>query len=327
MFVTRRHPKAIRSLPVRASELPLILLALLPMAVLLLGHLLFDIMGVSFANYFLEILANSRDTITLGTAIPAGQVWATTALIFLVVQSASIVYLFHFLRLNVRGRALYPFLGLAILLIVPGIAHLRWIDEARAPFSLIFYLTFDSLGSSTLMQSSQLNTIHSLLNTINLISVVVPSLFCAFMPSVLITPNEGWTSDLLKRRVDYGRQFCVIASVFLVVGVIHMFAWMKWSSVLLSRPELARLTFSVVFYWSVVWSAMIAIIHFCITINLTERGELLVDSSEDSAFSRKQLLGNLGLTFEGINRFQEAVIILGPVISAVTISGTSPLFD
>ena len=106
-----------------------------------------------------------------------------------------------------------------------------------------------------------------------------------------------------------------------------MFAWMKWSSVLLSRPELARLTFSVVFYWSVVWSAMIAIIHFCITINLTERGESLVDSSENSAFSRKQLLGNLGLTFEGINRFQEAVIILGPVISAVTISGTSPLFD
>ena len=75
---------------------------------LLLGHLLFDIIGVSFANYFLEILANSRDTITLGTAIPAGQVWATTALIFLVVQSASIVYLFHFLRLNVRGACSLP---------------------------------------------------------------------------------------------------------------------------------------------------------------------------------------------------------------------------
>ena len=107
-----------------------------------------------------------------------------------------------------------------------------------------------------------------------------------------------------------------------------MFAWMKWSSVLLSRPELARLTFSIVFCWRVVWSAMIAIIHFCITINLTERSELLVDLHEDSAFSTKQLLGNLGLTFEGINRFQEAVIIIsGPVISAVTISGTFPLFD
>lgn len=120
----QRKKLKVRSTPLRSSELPLVCLAVLPMLVLALGHFLFDIVGASFASHSLQLLAVASDHDTPSASISAGQVWAATSLIYLVVASVSIVYVVHFLRQHVRGRALCPLLSMSVFLIVLGIAHL-----------------------------------------------------------------------------------------------------------------------------------------------------------------------------------------------------------
>jgi len=97
-----------------------------------------------------------------------------------------------------------PLASFSVLLIVLGIAHLLWVDSSRQPVSIIFYLTYDSLQNSLTMHPQDLHSVRKILDIINLLSVIVPSLFCAFMPSVLLTPQQGWTESILTQRVKAG---------------------------------------------------------------------------------------------------------------------------
>ena len=124
-----------------------------------------------------------------------------------------------------------PLILFSIVLIVLGIAHLVWVDSSQQPVRIIFYLKYNSLQNSLTMHPQALHSVRRILDIINLLSVVVPSLFCAFMPSVLLTPQQGWTESILTQRVKRRRRLCLVASAFLVAGVFHMFAWTKYGLV------------------------------------------------------------------------------------------------
>ena len=213
-----------------------------------------------------------------------------------------------------------PLASFSVLLIVLGIAHLLWVDSSRQPVSIIFYLTYDSLQNSLTMHPQDLHSVRKILDIINLLSVIVPSLFCAFMPSVLLTPQQGWTESILTQRVKAGRRLCLVASAFLVAGVFHMFAWMKWSSALLDQPDLSQLIISIVIYWSLVYSSMIAVIYFSVITNLNERGESLIANKSTSKLTRQESLAEFGLAVNGITQVRHMLTILAPAISAFTIS-------
>lgn len=312
---------------IQPSEIKLLLLAFLPIAALILGHLLFDIVGASFASHVIQIIPDNGSTAMAESSIASAQIWGAASLIYLVIGTGSLIYAFRFLKTNIRGKGLFPFLALASFFIATGITHLMWVDADKRPVSMIFYLTFDSLKSSNLLQPDGISNIRGILDFINALSVIVPSLFCAFMPSVLLTPCQGWTQESLTNRIKLGRQFCVCSSIFLVVGIFHMFAWMKWSAVLLGKPELGQLAFGVVFFWSFVFSTMIAILHLCIMSTLHERCDSLGEDRESSPTQRPELLGELGLAFNGITQVRQAATIFGPVISALTVSISSPVLE
>lgn len=200
----KKISQRVRSAPLRRSEIPLLLTGLLPILVLVLGHLLFDLVGSSFARHAVELVANKTTNATPSSAIPAGQFWAGTSLTYIVVAAGAIAYVLKFLRMHVRGRAMLPLASFSVLLIVLGIAHLLWVDSSRQPVSIIFYLTYDSLQNSLTMHPQDLHSVRKILDIINLLSVIVPSLFCAFMPSVLLTPQQGWTESILTQRVKAG---------------------------------------------------------------------------------------------------------------------------
>ena len=312
---------------IKPNEFKLLSLALLPVVVYILGQILFDIIGVSFAGYAMQLLSSSANIDFAESAIAAAQLWGSASLIYLVVSIGLIGYVFRFLGKNVKGKALYPFWGIASFLIVIGVSHLLWVDESRRPLSMIFYLTFESLKASSLMQSNSLDSIDKLLDVINVLSVVIPSLFCAFMPSVLITPRGGWTDDMLVSRIKSGRKFCACSSVFLVVGILHMFAWMRLSFLVLGRPELSQLASGIVFYWAFVFSTMIATLYACILLTLDGHRESLEASRESSSAAGPHLLSELGIAFDGKALVKQVVIVFAPVISALAVTTTEVLLE
>ena len=100
-----------------------------------------------------------------------------------------------------------------------------------------------------------------------------------------------------------------------------------WSSALLSQPDLSQLTFSIVFYWSLVYSSMIGVIFFTVISNLNERGESLIASKSIPKLTRQESLAEFGLAVNGITQIRHMVTILAPAISAFTNSGSSPLIE
>lgn len=322
LFVKRRGHERIRTTPLTSSEWPLLWIGLLPMGVLVLGHLLFDLVGPPFASHA-RLLMQIRNVDVPSAAIAASEVWAATALIYLVVGFGSVVFLVYIFLSRVRGWAAMPFLGLAAFFSVFGVAHLVMIKETRGAVSTIFYLTFDSLQRSSFLDAARLEGIHLLLNVINLMSLLVPALFCAFLPASLLRPLQGWTGDLLAERIKDGRQFALIASAFLVAGVLHMYAWMHWSAVLLLREEVARLAMSVVFYWSCVFTTMIGVLYLPMLVVLHARAERLMNGLQMPLTSRPKWLNNHGLSYRAVAQVRQMVTIFAPLLSSLTLSSVN----
>ena len=314
--VTATGPERVRRAPLASGELPLLGVGLLPVAVLALGHFLFDLVGAPFASHAMEQVRSATAEVPRDMAIEAGKVWAATAFVYLVVGCGAVGFLVHLLRSRVRGRAALPFLALAALLAVLGVAHLIWVDTERQPLSAIFYLTYDSLQRTKLLEAARLAGLRRVLDVINLMSVVVPAVFCAFLPASLLRPPQGWTGDVLASRIKDGRQFGVIASAFLVTGVLHMYAWMQWSAVLLMSKELAPLATSVVFYWSCVFTTMLAALYIPMLVILHARAELLMDRLEVPVAARRPWLSDHGLSYSAIAQLPQLAAIFAPLLSA-----------
>jgi hypothetical protein len=314
--VTPTGPERIRRAPLTTAELPLLTIGLLPVAVLALGHLLFDVVGLPFARHATELVRRGGGKVPAELAIEAGKVWAATAFLYLVVGCGAVAFLVHLLRSRVRGKAALPFLGLAVVLAVIGVSHLLRVDSQRDPLSAIFYLTFGSLERTGLLQPSGLGGVRRILDVINLTSVVVPAVFCAFLPASLLRPPQGWTGEVLATRIKDGRQFGVIASAFLVTGVLHMNAWLQWSAVLLMRKEMAPLATSIVFYWSCVFSTMIAALYIPLLVILHARAENLMDPLEVPVAARRQWLADHGLSYNILSQLPQLAAIFAPLLSA-----------
>jgi hypothetical protein len=316
MSVTPTGPGRIRRAPLSAAELPQLAIGLLPVAVLALGHLLFDVVGAPFARHAMELVHGGGGEVPRDLAIEAGKVWAATAFLYLVVGCGALGLLVHLLRSRVRGRAALPFLGLAALLAALGVAYLLVVDSQRQPLSAVFYLTFGSLRGTALLDSAQLARVRWILAVINLMSVVVPAVFCAFLPASLLRPPQGWTGEVLAARIKDGRQFGVTASAFLVTGVLHMNAWLQWSAVLLMRKELAPLATSIVFYWSCVFTTMIAALYIPMLVILHARAETLMDRLEVPVAARRQWLADHGLSYGLLAQLPQLAAIFAPLLSA-----------
>lgn len=197
-----------------------------------------------------------------------------------------------------------------------GVAHLVMVDSQRHPLSAIFYLTFESLRHTALLEPARLSGVRRILDAINLMSVVVPAVFCAFLPASLLRPPQGWTGEVLAARIKDGRQFGVIASAFLVTGMLHMVAWMQWSAVLLMRKELAPLATSIVFYWGCVFTAMIAALYLPLLVILQARAETLMDRLEVPVAARQEWLAEHGLSYNLIAQLPQLAAIFAPLLSA-----------
>ncbi|WP_216900666.1 hypothetical protein [Synechococcus sp. CCY 9618] len=305
----------IRRAPLTLEELKILAVGTLPVAVLALGHGLFELVGQTFHEIYSVVIQSPSADLSRHAVTQAGQAWAATALIYLVVGSAALGLLIQQLRSRVRGAAQVPFLALATLLSVLGVGHLVIVDMQRHPLSAIFYLTFESLSRSGLLDVGRLDGVHRVLDVINVMSVVVPASVCAVMPLCILAPPRGWTEASLAARIKDARQLGVVASAFLVAGLLHMFSWMQWSSALLMEKPLEALASSVTLFWSCVFTLMLAAVYIPLLLVLHHRAETVMDQLEVPPRERADWLKQRGLSYDALSQLPQLAAISAPLLA------------
>lgn len=307
---------ALRSLlATRAAGLPM---SLAPLSVFVLGHLLFDVIGSPFST---NVLRATRSMNVAGMnaseAIADGHVWAATAHVYLLTALFVLVVLAGWLRSRVRGTAALPYLFSAALLSSLSVAYLLSVNQEDRPMKAIFLFTYTSLAKTKFMGgSSYLLSIQSTLNIINLLGVIVPSVIIAFLPVLTRPPRNGWCEAELLERIKDARFLGITASVFMVAGVLHMYAWMSWAPELIDKEALEPVVGSVVFYWGTVFAMMLAALYVPALIFLQNKAELVMNAEQIPFKERSQWLIDRGLSFKFATQLPQFMGILAPLIAA-----------
>jgi hypothetical protein len=302
-----------------AKELPATSLIAYPLAVFILGHLMFDRFGAPFAVHVLQSAGSIMAGANPNEAISDGHVWAATAHLYLLVSFFILMALFRWMFARAKGWLAFGYLSIASSLIALGISDLANVDKHNRPAKAIFLFTFRSLQVDTQLQTAPiLSSINDTLLTINLLMIIVPAVLCAFAPLLVREPNCAWTEEELMRRVKDARLLGVMASVFLVAGVLHMYAWMSWAPEILNKDGLETVVGSVAFYWGSVFTVMLASYYLPILLVLRNRAEAVMEAQQVPLIERDQWLQRRGLSLRIANQVPQVIGILGPLMAAPT---------
>ncbi|MFN7900284.1 MAG: hypothetical protein ACK5N0_11590 [Synechococcaceae cyanobacterium] len=307
----------IRTRGLEVHEWPVLLIALLPVSVFVVGYSLFDVIGIAFYAYGLHDLATSRPLTDPSKAISSGLLWGAMANFYLITSVGVLLVLIAWKRQKVRGLAAVPFNGLAAFLAVLGIAFLLSVDLEDRPLRAIFLITFRSLQRQALLgESFRLGWVQSTMTIINALSIIIPAMLCAFLPILLLKPRNGWTKDVLYERAADLRILGTSGSVFMVAGVLHMFAWMSWAPDLLGQQNLQTLVASVTLYWGAVWTLMLAMLYLPVLLIFNQLAGPVMAVETVPIKERDQWLTDYGISFRIITQLPQLLSILAPLISA-----------
>ncbi|MGH8586773.1 MAG: hypothetical protein ACREWE_11545, partial [Gammaproteobacteria bacterium] len=193
--------------------------------------------------------------------IKARLVWLAAALLNIVVPLVAMLYCIVTLRRSVgRGQfivtaAIGALLGAAIL------GLLAFGAEGSVMYQLVFGFTYSSLAHGGSFGDEYLQKVYVIIALINVLATIAPVFMlmttCATVASLAIEDDP----EHIAVRARHLKEVIAVASVFLVVGVLHMSVWLGWASSLSSDPGLqsglSGVASSVSAYWGVAFTTVL----------------------------------------------------------------------
>jgi len=207
-------------------------------------------------------------------------VWLTAVLVYYVIAVAVAIVSISTIRLNMSRQCFRYFGAIIALLGVLVVTYFVFGALRENGASAIFRLTYGVLAASGYFSSSQLTVILGLVGVVNLIATVVPFAIIlagssALAPFKELPPNE--VLHLLEGRFGHLKNAVNVGSAMLLIGILHMLAWLWWPVVFLGDKKLAdevvnwSLTLSI--YWGAVFSLMIITLYIPCTLALYARAK------------------------------------------------------
>jgi hypothetical protein len=239
-----------------------------------------------------------------------------------VVSLAALITAVWITRHCVRGRCLMQIGTIAATLCAMGIVHLILSAEHRRPVAGVFFFTHEALAESPFFTASEVAGIEAALDVINLLSVLVPAAVLAAGCAVLVPPEPGrrrrlgeypWLVRLLKDGMN-------AASAVLVVGILHMLAWLRWA-IPLADPDLQGdvqgLTMAVAFYWGTAFSLMIAAFYIPATIMLSRQTEAALRRAKPAECPQdpRAWMRQEGLSLVPSQHLPKVLVVLAPLLA------------
>lgn len=256
-----------------------------PLGVLLIAIAVFEIGGFGLA-VLPEQLGNAvsgagaKDISLELSELRARMVWLTSIVVYYVIAVAVGVASMHTIRLHVTRQCFSYFVGVMVLLAVATLAYFAYGSFDANGASAIFQLSYGLLERSGYFSGTELAIILVLVGVVNFLATVAPFAIilggCSSMaPFRELLPDE--VLHLLEARLRHLKNAVNLGSAMLLVGVLHMLAWLRWPVVFVGDSKLAAevvewsLTLSM--YWGTVFSLMVMALYIPCSLHLYERAK------------------------------------------------------
>jgi hypothetical protein len=246
--------------------------------------------------------------------------WLTTAFLYLVAL-ASTTFISGSIIAKIHGpRRLIAILMVgATLCLVLELSRLGGALNGGAMRRGIFEFTYRALPAE--LGERFLSAVWSIVNTINVLSYVVPVLAVLAGCSCVAPLPPGRAVDLphLALRMRHLKTALTTSSVLLAAGVLHMAAWLLWPAALVvgedAAAELRTVALSISTFWGVVFSIM-ALVAFVPSVSLLRgQAEQLVAQIITSPREQREWLQEHGFMLTRLQNVREFATLLAPMLA------------
>lgn len=327
-----------RSEPLQRHELGCFAPAAAPLLVLLIASTLFEFVAFDLSATGRAILPYLPEPgvwriETRLREAEARLVWGTTALIYLVVFLGCLLAFAAATHRSVAGPCLRRFLVVGALIAAAGIAQLVVSARTETSLSAIFFFTFRSLATAHVFPPFPLGAISTLVAVINVFAVVVPVVAIMTGCCILAPPSGGVPASGELRRIrrllrEY-RELLNFGSALLVVGVLHMYAWLRWPAAMIEdeaiRSLVEKQALGASLYWGANFTLMIAAFYIPVTVWLSRKALAGIPSSlrENPEFDAGEWLKERGLTLSPAAKLPQILVMLAPLLAGPFGAGLS----
>lgn len=309
------------------QEFGCLLFAFAPVGVLLTAIVVFELGGFGLSTIpgklAHQISAFDRGIVMELSELRARTVWLTAVIVYYAIAVAVMIVSIHTIRLNLSRQCFRYFGAIIGLLGILSVAYFVFGTLRENGVTAIFRLTYGVLEASGYFSPLQLGVILGLVSVVNLIATVVP--FAIILAgSSSMAPFEELPPDevlhFIEARFSHLKNAVNLGSAMLLIGVLHMLAWLRWPVVFLGQGKLTEefvnwsLTLSM--YWGAVFSLMVIALYIPCTLALYARAKREFNRNFPTSEHQElwSYLQTFGISREPMRQLPQVIAMLAPFI-------------
>jgi len=249
--------------------------------------------------------------------------WFAAALLTIVVSVVAMLYCVVTLRRLVGRGQLIVTATIGALLGAVILGQLAFgAGQRSAMYQLVFGFTYSILAHAGIFGEEFLHKVYAIIALINVLAAIAPVFIlmttCATVASLAIEDDP----ERMAVRARYLKQVTAVASVFLVVGVLHMGFWLGWTSSLTNDPglqsRLSGVASSVSAFWGVAFTTVLIGAYVPSALYLNKRAQALLRERGQATTpaETEHWLSERGLSFKLSNQLAQCLSIVAPFLAA-----------
>lgn len=311
---------------VNTREVPWWFYALIPLSVYGLAEWFFSL-GVTGAPDPAQLISDTveaqRDVLSASLLeIPARLSWLSLAFLYIVVQIAVIVWCFWRLWKTYQSGWTVPLIfAIVLTVLLTGKMFFSFYLGSSAFGRGVYGYTMDVLERLPIYEESFKTMVKAVMFFINVASIVGMVAILTVAMSLLGKTGKQckFSLDVCLMRIHRLHQVMILGTLFLVTGVLHMGAWLRWPSSLVDDQALQTafhaVAASVSGYWGLVFS-IVAVFLFLLPAQILKDALQHRIKNDPEISDTKLWLETNGIELEPLQHFQRIFLIVAPMLAA-----------
>lgn len=229
-----------------------------------------------------------------------------------------------------ENRRLWFIWIFTVVLCVLNLGVLKYTAESQgAMYRLIYGVTTWALSHSGRISPELLHSVEHIIALVNICAYIAPVIVTMAFCSAVAPPIQEESSlncdlSLLSSRMRFLKASLKLAAALLVVGILHMNAWLQWPTALIQaqddtlRLNYSRAALSIAVYWGATFTLMLFLTYGPAATYLSLQARKIVEPrlvDVEKIDDRQKWLRDHDLAFTFGDQIPQFMIMLSPLVA------------